>query len=274
MINIKRFAGWSLIFVMILLTLVVWLNSNQAATMEQSHYGYPMMTLEQAKQKLNNVDQKSTSEISEDIAHDIHDIPQSIEAHLPPAHKGQVKAAAYPEVSDAAEVKEPDEAEEVVAVMHQEKSEPRAQRNQHELKVTDAEDAVLPAIARNYEAVVVTATGYTAGKESTGKEPGHPQYGITYSGLKVVRDQETLSTIAADLDVFPLGTILYIPGYGYGVVADIGSAIKGNIIDLYFETKEDVFDKWGKKTLEVYVIEKGNGSITEEILHEKIEALS
>ena len=73
----------------------------------------------------------------------------------------------------------------------------------------------------------VTATGYTAGYESTGKKPGHPQYGITYSGVKVKRDRNTLSTIAADPDVFPLGSILYIPGYGYGIVADIGSAIKG-----------------------------------------------
>ncbi|MCY9389095.1 hypothetical protein MOF42_18285, partial [Bacillus haynesii] len=34
----------------------------------------------------------------------------------------------------------------------------------------------------------VTATGYTAGAESTGKQPHHPDYGITYSGVKVKRD--------------------------------------------------------------------------------------
>src|SRR6185312_15277556 len=83
-----------------------------------------------------------------------------------------------------------------------------------------------------YPSKKVVATGYTAGIESTGKEPGHPLYGITYSGVKVKRD--LYSTIAADPKVFPLGTILFIPGYGYGVVADTGSAIKGNIIDLYF----------------------------------------
>src|SRR5690625_2945875 len=89
-----------------------------------------------------------------------------------------------------------------------------------------------------YERVTVTATGYTAGPESTGKREDHPEYGITYSGVEVTRD--LYSTIAADLDVFPLGTILYIPDYGYGVVTDIGGAIKGNKIDLYFETVEDV----------------------------------
>lgn len=110
----------------------------------------------------------------------------------------------------------------------------------------------------------VIATGYTAGVESTGKSPGHPEYGITYSGVKVKRD--LYSTIAADLNVFPLGTILYIPDYGYGVVADIGGAIKGNKIDLYFNTVEEVYNQWGKREVEVYVIQEGNGSITEKEL--------
>jgi len=114
----------------------------------------------------------------------------------------------------------------------------------------------------SYPSATVVATGYTAGYESTGKTPDHPQYGITYSGAKVRRD--LYSTIAADLNVFPLGTILFIPGYGYGVVADKGSAIKGNKIDLYFETVEDVYSQWGKKTVKVYVVEMGTGRVTDE----------
>ena len=115
-----------------------------------------------------------------------------------------------------------------------------------------------------YPTTKVIATGYTAGVESTGNSPDHPQYGITYSGIKVKRD--LYSTIAADLSVFPLGTILYIPDYGYGVVADIGGAIKGNKIDLYFDTVEEVYSEWGKKELEVYVVKEGNGQITEQEL--------
>ncbi|MDQ0229743.1 3D domain-containing protein [Metabacillus malikii] len=110
----------------------------------------------------------------------------------------------------------------------------------------------------------VVATGYTAGIESTGKQPNHPSYGITYSGVKVKRD--LYSTIAADLDVFPLGTILFIPGYGYGVVADIGGAIKGDRLDLYYETVADVYEHWGKKHLDVYVVKVGDGKLTEEQL--------
>lgn len=115
-----------------------------------------------------------------------------------------------------------------------------------------------------YPSKEVIATGYTAGYESTGKHPGHPQYGITYSGVKVKRD--LYSTVAADLNIFPIGTILFIPGYGYGVVADKGGAIKGNRIDLYFDTVEDVYKQWGKKKVNVYIVKKGNGSLTEEEL--------
>lgn len=119
-------------------------------------------------------------------------------------------------------------------------------------------------IKERYEAVRVVATGYTAGKESTGKSPNHPEYGITYSGVKVRKD--TFSTIAADPTVFPLGTIMFIPGYGFGVVADTGSAIKGNKIDLYFQTKDQVFEHWGKKAVDVYVIKRGDGKVSELML--------
>lgn len=129
--------------------------------------------------------------------------------------------------------------------------------------VPSLEDAIDWSV---YPTKEVIATGYTAGYESTGKNPGHPEYGITYSGVKVKRD--LYSTVAADLNIFPIGTILFIPGYGYGVVADKGGAIKGNRIDLYFDTVEDVYKKWGKKKVKVYIVKKGNGTITEKDLKE------
>lgn len=113
---------------------------------------------------------------------------------------------------------------------------------------------------KQYPSDTVIATGYTAGYESTGKTEEHPSYGVTYSGIKVKRD--LYSTIAADLDVYPIGTVMFIPGYGYGVVADKGGAINGNKIDLYYETVDDVYSEWGKKKVNVYIIERGDGSLT------------
>ncbi|MGE8207549.1 3D domain-containing protein [Heyndrickxia sp. NPDC080065] len=115
-----------------------------------------------------------------------------------------------------------------------------------------------------YPVKEVVATGYTAGVESTGKNPNDPEYGITYSGVKVKRD--LYSTIAADPRIFPIGTILFIPGYGYGVVADTGSAIKGNKLDLYYETVKEVYEQWGKKSVKVYIVQMGNGKLSEKEL--------
>ncbi|WP_159462066.1 3D domain-containing protein [Salirhabdus sp. Marseille-P4669] len=123
-----------------------------------------------------------------------------------------------------------------------------------------------------YPSQKVIATGYTAGYESTGKSPEHHTYGITFSGVEVRRD--LYSTIAADLSVFPIGTILFIPGYGYGVVADKGGAITGNKIDLYYETVDDVYKNWGKKEIDVYVVQKGNGRLTSDQLDQLNETKS
>ncbi|WP_349408360.1 3D domain-containing protein [Pseudalkalibacillus sp. SCS-8] len=128
------------------------------------------------------------------------------------------------------------------------------------------EKSLEESIKERYPKVNVVATGYTAGIESTGKTEAHPAYGITKSGVKVRRD--LYSTIAADPSIFPIGSILWIPGYGFGVVADTGSAIKQHKIDLYYEKVEDVYSQWGKKTLDVYVIERGNGKLTEKELTE------
>ncbi|MBC8080013.1 MAG: 3D domain-containing protein [Gorillibacterium sp.] len=134
------------------------------------------------------------------------------------------------------------------------------------LSVDDSEEVFSFSFLKpeHFQAVEVMATGYYAGLESTGKSPGHPGYGITFSGVKVRK--ALFSTIAADTKMFPLGTILYIPGYGYGVVADTGNAIKGNKIDLYFETKKQVYELWGKKKVKVSVLRRGEGRVTEEML--------
>ncbi len=77
--------------------------------------------------------------------------------------------------------------------------------------------------------------------------------GITASGLKPVRDPDGLSTIAVDPSVIPLGTKVYIPGYGYAICADTGGAIKGNIIDVYLNSEDDCYN-WGRRTVTVNII--------------------
>lgn len=60
-------------------------------------------------------------------------------------------------------------------------------------------------------------------------------------------------TIAADPDVLPLGTRVYIDGIGERVVQDTGGAIKGRKIDLAVESHREAL-AWGRKEAEVWII--------------------
>lgn len=59
--------------------------------------------------------------------------------------------------------------------------------------------------------------------------------------------------VAVDPDVIPLGTKLYVPGYGEAIADDIGGAIIGNRIDLAMDTLDEAF-AWGKRDVTVYVL--------------------
>jgi len=76
-------------------------------------------------------------------------------------------------------------------------------------------------------------TWYTAGYESTGKTPSHPEYGITASGRKVVAN-----LTAACPPSMPFGTRIRIEGVGERVCHDRGSAITEGHIDVYIEDVE------------------------------------
>jgi len=83
---------------------------------------------------------------------------------------------------------------------------------------------------------------------SSGKNKGKKKLvGITASGKEA-----KIGTIAADTTLFPFGTIMYIPGYGYGKVEDRGSSIKGNHIDLFFYSHQEA-KRWGRQIKNVSV---------------------
>lgn len=97
------------------------------------------------------------------------------------------------------------------------------------------------------------ATAYSAGYLSTGKSPGSDGYGITATGAVAKRNSNGYSSVAVDPRVIPLGTKLYIEGYGYAIAEDVGGAIKGNKIDLFFNSDGEVYN-WGVRTVDVYIL--------------------
>ncbi|MCS7243554.1 MAG: 3D domain-containing protein [Candidatus Calescibacterium sp.] len=87
---------------------------------------------------------------------------------------------------------------------------------------------------------IMESTGYTAGIGGVGY--------YTYTGERVRR-----GIVAVDPNVIPLGTKIYVEGYGYAVASDKGSAIKGFKIDLYFETYDEAI-MWGRRKVKVYLL--------------------
>lgn len=79
--------------------------------------------------------------------------------------------------------------------------------------------------------------------------------GITATGTVPVYNPGGISTIAVDPRVIPLGSLVYVEGYGKAIAADTGGAIQGNIIDVYVDTYEQAVNNWGRKyNVPVYVL--------------------
>jgi len=92
---------------------------------------------------------------------------------------------------------------------------------------------------RNWYGRPVYAYGANANKPK--------RVGITASGTRAA-----VGTIAADTRRYPFGTIMLIPGYGYGRVEDRGGDVVGRHIDLYFKSHRQALE-WGRRQIVVKV---------------------
>ena len=118
---------------------------------------------------------------------------------------------------------------------------------------------------------------------SYGPRAGRPYTGLTASGTKPREPQPGLfsgdslthpwmipvrivffpwlllpedGTIAADTRYYPFGTRMFVPGYGYGVVEDRGSAIKGpRRLDIFYRSHTEAL-QWGRKKVNVTIYPK------------------
>ncbi|MGC8721053.1 MAG: 3D domain-containing protein [Caldisericaceae bacterium] len=98
---------------------------------------------------------------------------------------------------------------------------------------------------RNYlKTYSMVSTAYSPTIAETDSNPW-----MTATGLR-----SGFGVVAVDPKVIPLGSLLYVSGYGYAVAGDTGGAIKGNRIDVFFYSTSDA-TKWGIKNVKVYVLE-------------------
>jgi len=94
------------------------------------------------------------------------------------------------------------------------------------------------------EPLKMIATAYSRSEEEGTAD------GITASGT-IVRP----GVVAVDPDIIPLGTKIIIEGMGTYVAEDTGGAIKGNRLDIYYESRKEAFE-FGVQSVNVFVLER------------------
>lgn len=118
-----------------------------------------------------------------------------------------------------------------------------------------AEEAAATEAAEQEAAASSTpAGGRTITMESTAysSDPADALGGgsVTATGQNLLTNP---MAVAVDPSVIPLGTRLYVEGYGEAYAVDTGSAIQGNIIDVHFSTAAQCYS-WGRRTVQVTIL--------------------
>lgn len=92
--------------------------------------------------------------------------------------------------------------------------------------------------------ITVSSTAYTASCVGCS--------GVTSTGIDL-RANPDKKVISVDPTVIPLGSHVWVEGYGEAIAGDTGGSIKGNKIDIYMKSKQDALN-WGRKTVKVKII--------------------
>jgi 3D (Asp-Asp-Asp) domain-containing protein/peptidoglycan hydrolase CwlO-like protein len=103
------------------------------------------------------------------------------------------------------------------------------------------------AVERSEELAPATppAPPPAAGNRMTVSSTGYCLRGTTATGVPVGP-----GVVAVDPSVIPLGTRMFVPGYGKGYAADTGSAVVGRVIDLWFSSCDQAI-AWGRRTVTI-----------------------
>ncbi|WP_232787096.1 MULTISPECIES: 3D domain-containing protein [unclassified Planococcus (in: firmicutes)] len=122
-------------------------------------------------------------------------------------------------------------------------------KQQLKLKKTTAQTISKPSTPSSSKDKVVkeftvSATAYTAYCKGCS--------GITRTGINLKKNPG-LKVIAVDPKVIPLGSKVWVEGYGTAIAGDTGGAIKGKKIDVFIPTQSQAL-KWGRKNVKVKIL--------------------
>lgn len=131
------------------------------------------------------------------------------------------------------------------------------QEYKKKLKDAEARKATMVASAEKPKTPTVDRGASSSSKSFTVNASAYTAYcngcsGVTRTGVNL-RSNPNMKLIAVDPRVIPLGSKVYVEGYGYAVAGDTGGAIKGNRIDLHMPTKAAAY-QWGRKNVKITIL--------------------
>lgn len=88
---------------------------------------------------------------------------------------------------------------------------------------------------------------------ATGYDPSPATIGPGATGRTATGRRATFGVVAVDPRVIPLNSLVFVEGYGFAIAADTGGAIKGNRIDLCFDSRTQAL-RHGRKQVRVHVL--------------------
>ena len=111
-----------------------------------------------------------------------------------------------------------------------------------------------PAVAAALVGLVVGLEGSAFGQPQAPRAYRLKVDAVAYSlpGSTALGVPVRKGVVAVDPKLIPLGTKLHVPGYGPGLAADVGYAIKGRVIDLWFPSMAKA-RQWGRRTVTITV---------------------
>ncbi|PFO50973.1 cell wall-binding protein EntB [Bacillus cereus] len=156
-----------------------------------------------------------------------------------------VKAKEEEKAREIAKAKEEERAREIAKAKEEEKAREIAKAKEEER----AKEASKNNIQSAKRELTVVATAYTADPSENGTYGGRV---LTAMGHDLTANPN-MRIIAVDPKVIPLGSKVWVEGYGEAIAGDTGSAIKGNRIDVLMGSKSKAMN-WGRQTVKVKIL--------------------
>ncbi|MGN4406921.1 cell wall-binding protein EntB [Bacillus cereus group sp. MYBK59-1] len=159
--------------------------------------------------------------------------------------KEEVKVKEEEKVQEIAKAKEEEKAREIAKAKEEEKAREIAKAKEEER----AKEVSKNNIQSAKRELTVVATAYTADPSENGTYGGRV---LTAMGHDLTANPN-MRIIAVDPKVIPLGSKVWVEGYGEAIAGDTGSAIKGNRIDVLMGSKSKAMN-WGRQTVKVKIL--------------------